>query len=106
MNNIKILLGKQIKKLREEKFFTQEQLAEKVNINSRSLSLIECGINFVTAETLGRIAESLNTTPKELFDFSNEFSNKVTTKQKLLELINENEDKIPTIYNIVKGYLS
>ena len=47
MNNIKKLLGKRIKIHREKAKLTQEQLAEKIGINSRSLSLIECGSNFI-----------------------------------------------------------
>ena len=86
MTNIKKLLGKEI--------------------NSRSLSLIERGNNFITAETLSSIAEALNVTPKKLFDFDDEFVDPKITKEKLFDLINKNEDKIQTIYNIVKGYLN
>ena len=106
MTNIKKLLGKKIKFYREKADLTQEQLAEKISINSRSLSLIERGNNFITAETLSSIAEELNVTPKKLFDFDDEFVDPKITKEKLFDLINKNEDKIQTIYNIVKGYLN
>lgn len=106
MTNIKKLLGKKIKFYREKADLTQEQLAEKISINSRSLSLIERGNNFITADTLSSIAEELNVTPKKLFDFDDEFVDPKITKEKLFDLINKNEDKIQTIYNIVKGYLN
>ncbi len=106
MTNIKKLLGKKIKFYRKKADLTQEQLAEKISINSRSLSLIERGNNFITAETLSSIAEALNVTPKKLFDFDDEFVDPKITKEKLFDLINKNEDKIQTIYNIVKGYLN
>ena len=106
MTNIKKLLGEKIKFYREKADLTQEQLAEKISINSRSLSLIERGNNFITAETLSSIAEALNVTPKKLFDFDDEFVDPKITKEKLFDLINKNEDKIQTIYNIVKGYLN
>lgn len=106
MANIKQLFGKKIKFYREKSNLTQEQLAEKISINSRSLSLIERGNNFITAETLTAIAKSLDVTPKKLFDFDEEFIDSQKTKEKLFDLINKNEDKIQTIYNIVKGYLS
>ena len=81
MTNIKKLLGKKIKFYREKADLTQEQLAEKISINSRSLSLIERGNNFITAETLSSIAEALNVTPKKLFDFDDEFVDpKITRK--------------------------
>lgn len=104
MINIKKLLGKRIKFYREKKKMTQEQLAENIGINSRSLSLIECGTNFVTAQTLENIASALEISPKKLFDFEEEDENK-KIKDRLLKLINENEDKISTIYRIIKGYL-
>ena len=91
---------------REKAKLTQEQLAEKIGINSRSLSLIECGSNFITASTLNAISNALNVTPKKLFDFDDEFVDPKITKEKLFDLINKNEDKIQTIYNIVKGYLN
>ena len=106
MSNIKELFGKRIKFYREQQKLTQEELAEKIGINSRSLSLIECGTNFVTAETLNAIAKALEISPKNLFDFENDFIDKEITKQKLFEIINKNEDKLQTIYNIIKGYLN
>ena len=50
--NMKELLGKRIKELRTQKQLTQEQLAEMVDMGERNLSKIECGINFVSADTL------------------------------------------------------
>lgn len=105
MNDIKKLLGKKIKYYRELKKITQEQLSELIGINSRSVSLIECGANFVTAETLYNIARALEVSPKKLFDFEDDFLLEGNIKEKLFELINNNEDKIYTIYKIVKGYL-
>ncbi len=105
MNDIKKLLGKRIKHFRELQNITQEELAEKVGINSRSVSLIECGSNFVTAQTLNAIAKALDTSPKKLFDFDDEYTVKSDIKEKLFDLINKNEDKIYTIYKIIKGYL-
>ena len=56
--------------------------------------------------TAKKLAEALNVTPKKLFDFDDEFVDPKITKEKLFDLINKNEDKIQTIYNIVKGYLN
>ena len=46
MNRIKELLGRRIKELREKRGYTQQQLAEKIGIDQRNLSKIECGITF------------------------------------------------------------
>ena len=53
-NNLEIkkLLGQRIKELRTGKGLTQEQLTEKLNIGQRTLSKIERGNAFVSAETL------------------------------------------------------
>ncbi|MFQ8626019.1 MAG: helix-turn-helix domain-containing protein [Candidatus Gastranaerophilaceae bacterium] len=66
MNEIKKKLGKKIKYYRELKGLTQEELAEKLDFNCRSLSFIECGTNFVTADTLEKLCNELSVTPKQL----------------------------------------
>ena len=105
MSDIKKLLGKKIKYYRELNDLTQEQMAELVGINSRSISLIERGSNFVTAETLKNIAKTINVSMKKLFDFDEDMFQAADIKEKLFDLINKNEDKIYTIYKIVRGYL-
>lgn len=105
MNDTKKLLGKKIKFYREARNLTQEELAEKIGINSKSLSTIECGQNFVTAQTLENISLALDVSIKKLFDFEDFYIENKNIKEKLFELINKNEEKIPTIYKIIKGYL-
>ena len=53
--NIKKQLGVKIKRLRMKNGLTQEQLAEKIDIAPRTLSGIETGENFLTADTLEKI---------------------------------------------------
>ena len=98
MNNIKQLLGKRVKLFREQRQITQEELALKIGVNSRTVSLIERGLNFVTADTLYSIAKVLDVTPKNLFDFDSELDFDENLKEKLFALINRNEDKLYTIY--------
>ena len=105
MNDIKKSLGKRIKFYREARNLTQEQLAEKIGINSKSLSTIECGQNFVTAQTLENISNALNISAKKLFYFEDNYIEDKKIKEKLFDLINKNEEKNPTIYKIIKGYL-
>jgi len=66
--DIKRELGSKIKRLRQKKGITQEELAEKVNISTRTLSGIEIGENFMTAQTMEKIIECLDTTVEELFN--------------------------------------
>ena len=67
--NIKLLFGKKVKEYRTNSSMTQEELAEKIGISAKSLSQIELGNNFVSAETLDAICSALNTNPKNMFDF-------------------------------------
>ena len=52
---IKKDLGIKIKRMRLKRGMTQESLSEAVNISQRTLSGIEIGENFCTAETLDKI---------------------------------------------------
>ena len=67
-NNIKKLIGQRIKEIRTSKKITQQQLAEMIDIDQRSLSAIECGNNFPTKNLL-KIANSLGVELKEIFDY-------------------------------------
>lgn len=67
-NNIKKLIGERIKEIRTSKKITQQQLAEMIDIDQRSLSAIECGNNFPTKNLL-KIANSLGVELKEIFDY-------------------------------------
>lgn len=68
MDDIKKLLGYRIRELRRKHKLSQEQLAELVNLDRRSISNIECGNTF-PASSLCNIAQALNTDLKTLFDF-------------------------------------
>ncbi len=80
MDDIKKLIGKRIKELRKSKKMTQEQFAEKIDIDQRSLSAIECGINFPTKNFI-KIAQVLDIELKDLFDF--EHINKTDEKMRI-----------------------
>ena len=70
MNNKK-LLGKRIKEIRKEAGYTQETLAEAVNIDITTLSGIESGRHFPSLVTLEKIADTLNSDLINFFDFYN-----------------------------------
>ena len=99
--NIKQKLGLKIKEIRKSKKYTQEYVAEKIGIETKSLSKIETGIFYPTAENLEKILNILEVLPKDLFDFEY-FRSDDDLKQELFEIINANPDKIQEIYKIVK----
>lgn len=102
---VKEELGKKIKRMRLNRGLTQEQLAEAVDVSQRTLSGIEIGENFVTAETLDKIIKALNTTTEELFATTH-----LKEKNDLVEEIIENihyiakdPAKLDILYNVTKS---
>ena len=104
---IKEEFGEKIKRMRQNRGLTQEQLAEAVDISQRALSAIERGENFVTSETLDRLLKTLNTTSEELFAL-----NHLRSQDELLDEINknllkiaQNPQKLEIIYNLTRSLL-
>ncbi len=89
---IKILLGKRIKELRKQKSLSQEQLAEKLEIGQRSLSKIECGNTFISAETMSKLLTALNIKPAELFNFEHNNEKEVLKEELKSAIDNETVD--------------
>ncbi|HOI16814.1 MAG TPA: helix-turn-helix transcriptional regulator [Geobacteraceae bacterium] len=69
MNNTKVLLGARIREIRKARGFTQEQLAEMIDVEQKHVSRIESGKNFPTINRLEKIAAALNVPLMEFFDF-------------------------------------
>jgi transcriptional regulator with XRE-family HTH domain len=63
-------LGKQLKKLRKEQGFTQQQLAFESGLELSQISRIERGIINTSVSQLFIICKTLEIHPKELFDFN------------------------------------
>ena len=59
-------LREKIRKRRRDLGFTQEQLAERINVSRGYISSVECGNKSMTIDTLARLANALKTTPDEL----------------------------------------
>ena len=93
-NLIQQQLGKQIQYLRKIHGYSQEAFAEKIGIATNTLSSIERGNAFMTAQTLENITKVLSIQPKELFIFS-EYTNDEdiysTTLRKISQLQNNRE---------------
>ena len=62
-------LGQRIAQLRKERNIKQVEFAAKLNIEDSALRRIESGRTNPTTKTLLRIAQELNLSMKELFDF-------------------------------------
>ena len=101
-NELKLKLGKLLTKKRQSLKLSQEKLAEKMNIHVRTISKIENGHSFVSAETLCKLCQFFNLPPKSFFDID-----KVSDRRnkKLNELIDKlktsDKEKIDFYYNLI-----
>ena len=102
--NIKKKLGSKIKEIRKAKKYTQEFIAEKMGIETKSLSNIERGIFYPTAENLEKISKILDVPPCELFDFEHHKSDE-ELKEEILKIIEENPNKLKQIYKLLNTIL-
>lgn len=96
-----ITIGKKIKEIRKNRGFTQDILAEKVGIDAKHLSRIECGKNSLSLNLLLKICSVLGTEPGVLFDNSIN-KNKAELVREITNILNQSsEEKIRCIYKIV-----
>ena len=97
--------GIRIKELREKKRYTQEQLAELIDIDARSLSRIETGVSFTTIEKLNKLSAALDVEVKDLFSSQHDDSksNLIAKINSLLETASAEE--IKTIYRVILSIL-
>lgn len=102
--DIKKLFGKKVKEKRTNLRLTQEQLAEKAGISPKSLSQIELGNNFISAENLDALCKALQVMPNQLFDFEDKKSSAVDLEIIFSRLKSNSKllDKIAKIIEIIE----
>lgn len=87
MTSLKLKFGKRVRELRKSKGFTQEQIAELINIEPPNFSKMENGMHFPQPEKIEKIAKALGVEIRELFEFEH-----LQKKQDLIKyIINELE---------------
>ena len=103
MDNKK-LLGKRIKELRKNAGYTQERLAELIEIETSSLSGIESGRHFPSLPTIEKIANKLNLEIKALFDYSHLQPIEKMKADIISNIDKLDETKIAFIYKFFDGF--
>lgn len=99
----KQLLGLRIKELRKVKGFTQEELAEKLNIETRQLSKLETGKHYPSFETVVALLKTFDMTFEELTTFDH-LDTVENIKQKLQNEIDSlDENKTLMIYKLIRN---
>ncbi len=97
--------GRRIKEIRKKRGFSQEKLAEIVDIEQNTLSCIETGNNFCSAETLEKIIAALEIEPFELFDFGHQKDNE-TLLVEINKMLKSSPEKIPEVYKIIRAIVN
>ena len=65
--DVKKIFGSNLHSYRKLRGFSQEQLAEKLNISTKHLSTLETGKVFASAELIEKFSETLNVSVSSLF---------------------------------------
>lgn len=82
MSSLKIKFGKRVRELRRSKGITQEQMAETINIEPPNISKMENGLHFPQPDKIEKIANALDVSVQDLFDFEH-----IKKKQELIKYI-------------------
>ncbi len=99
------LFGKKIKEIRKKQSFTQEKLAEILDVDAKTISRLEKGYYFTTYENLEKLANALDVQIKDFFDFEY-MQNKDTLKDSLITKIsNMPIEKLQKIAKFIQDYI-
>lgn len=69
--DIKVTLGKRIKFLRNQMGISQEELADKAEIDRTYITSVECGKRNISIVNIEKISKALGVSLSKLFDFDN-----------------------------------
>lgn len=105
IDDIKIILGANVKELRLKKGLTQEQLGERIKLDAHTISMIETGKTFISGEVLANLCNIFEVEPSVFFMKS------ITKSQEDLNYISEikrmlpafSSSKLREIYNIINA---
>ncbi len=98
------LMGRKIKEAREEKGYTQEQLAEKLNLSVQHVSVIERGVKAPKLETFVHIANELDVNADYLLEDLLSVSAQLTSNelyQKMEDVSEKEKKRILEVVNVL-----
>lgn len=67
--DIKLLVGKRVRELRNSIGISQEELADLAGLDRTYITSVECGKRNISIVNIEKLANALNTTLKEFFNF-------------------------------------
>ena len=96
---MKVLLGEQIRKLRELHNVTQEQIAEALGMSRQRFARIEKGLSDISYDTIVAVADFLKVSSKEITDVcESSISTSFRTGKATIETFSEVVDMIGFFY--------
>lgn len=102
MYDIKQIFAYNIKRLRKNRQLTQEQFAEKIKMQWKSVVNFEASRNLPNSENLQKICNELNIAPTELFITFNKDESTQQTLNKINIMLNKmNKEKLEEAYRII-----
>ncbi|NLC88306.1 MAG: helix-turn-helix transcriptional regulator [Clostridiaceae bacterium] len=96
------VIGERLKKARKNKHFTQEELAEKIDVSIAFLSRIERGSSQINLKRLTQICELLEVSEGDILNGSSSNSIKYLNSEFANLLKNCSSDKQKLIYDVAK----
>ena len=103
--DIKVLLGKRIREIRQIRRYTQAQLAELLGIDDKHLSRIELGKNMPNPSVLEKISVVFNIEIKDLFEFSHLKSSEDIKRTLLTTIENMSDEQLILTYKYVRAFV-
>lgn len=106
MDSLVKLVGKNIREIRKSKNLTQDDLAEKCDLQTSYLAGVERGERNVTLQTLEKIITGIDESPVNIFKFdSSNINMKDLEKKELVKLLlilleHKSKDEVKLILNI------
>ena len=104
VNQVNKNIGNNVKLLRTAKGLTQEQLAEAIGLERKSVTAIETGRTFISCEVLVNLSNFFNVEPAVFFKstFVEETDKTKNLKKEITRLLSDcNEDFVERIYNVI-----
>jgi transcriptional regulator with XRE-family HTH domain len=106
MKGIKAILGANSKFYTKKQGFTQEQLADKLGITPKHLSIIETGATFVSADLLEKLCRELFVSASALFYSVDEIAADDNLLGKIDQIIDKECEKTSNTIKMQIRYLS
>ncbi len=103
--NIKILIGKRFREIRQKHNYTQAKLAEMLGIDDKHLSRIELGKNMPNSALIEKFMTLFDLDIRELFECSHLDTPENTKKRLIQSLENMDPEQLSLTYKYVRTFV-